>query len=147
MNPWLIPDNTGDSDTDLANALRARYGDSDQAIFRGLGRETSVPVRMTVKDEPAPAQDYGVSHMMSDNSADIYLDPKMTPDQRQSTLAHEIGHVADFYSAPYPLKGPSHHYFYGQFEPEMNAQLRAHMANEEKNGRSERMPNPWAAMK
>lgn len=147
MNPWTLPDNTGDSDADLSAALRARYGDSDADIFRGVGREMKVPVRMTVLDKPAPPEDMGLSKMMSDNSADIYLDPSMRPDQRQATLAHEVAHAADFYSAPYPLKGSSHHYFYGSFEPEFNAQLRAHMADEEKQGQSTPLPNPWAQMK
>jgi hypothetical protein len=144
MNPWGLSD-----DTDLASALRARYGDSDMDIYHGYGREVGLagqPVDFVPGANP-PSQDLGKTNFYRDNGADILVDPSQSPDTQTATLAHELGHAADHYSAPYPLKGPSHHYFYGQFEPELANQLHMQAAQEEKNQASGKLPNPWAGVR
>lgn len=147
MNPWLMPDETGDSVTDIANALSNRYG-GNQAIFNGLGTEMGLAqdsVPKVTKSVYMPASDQNAGEF-DPKTGKIYLDSALPTDSSKMALAHELSHAADMYAAPYPLRSQSHLYFDNQDMPYMNQAIRQNAQEEMKNSRSQKLPNPWAGV-
>lgn len=121
------------SDERLAHAIKARYGLDNQATssvwFKaaqmldhemGLGPYKN---RLSPAAGELPQMDLMGAYTPDDNR--IRLASDLTPDERLSTLAHEMGHAADHafggnYDHPIDeKKGMPHHRFYKDFESEL----------------------------
>lgn len=149
MNPWLLPELTGDDLTDVSNALTNRYGGASADVFNGLGSEMGlaqpgVPQVTKKRGLPGSQNNAGEFNPLTGN---ITVDGSLPDDVQKLTLAHELSHAADMYAAPYPLRGSSHLYFDNQRMPYLNQKLRATAQDERENNRSDMLANPWAQVK